>query len=50
MSLMRYREQKYIYGNYMEVNMYPVYACPRSSKSKEEKKADKQGAGEIESD
>lgn len=38
MSLMRYREQKYIYGNYMEVNMYPVYACPRSSSRKKKRK------------
>lgn len=31
MSRMTYRENKYRYGNYLEVNMYPVFPFPRSS-------------------
>lgn len=38
MGRMRYREQKYFYGNYMEVNMYPVYDCPRSSSRRKKRK------------
>ena len=32
MGRMYYREQRYLYGNYQEVNMYPVFSIPRSSR------------------
>lgn len=37
-SIMRYREQKYFYGDYLEVNMYPVYEFPHSSRRRKLRK------------
>lgn len=34
----RYREQKYYYGQYLEVNLFPVYEFPRSSRRKSRRK------------
>ena len=39
MSRMYYREQKYIYGNYLEVNMFPVFSFPRSSRRRRKHRA-----------
>lgn len=33
----KYREQKYKYGDYMEVNLYPVYFFPRGKRRKKKK-------------
>lgn len=39
MSRMTYRENKYRYGDYLEVNMYPVFSFPRSSRRKPRRRA-----------
>lgn len=36
-----YRENKYKYGNYLEVNLYPVYLYPRTSCRKRKRRASK---------
>lgn len=37
----RYREQKFFYGQYLEVNLYPVYEFPRSGSRKKVRKPSK---------
>lgn len=34
----RYREQKYNCGNYLEINMYPVFEYPKSNRRKKKRK------------
>ena len=38
----KYREQKYKYGNYLEVNLYPVYYYPTHGRRKKKKKPSKE--------
>ncbi|MBO5449792.1 MAG: hypothetical protein J5994_10785 [Ruminococcus sp.] len=41
-SRKRYREQKFSYSNYMEVNLYPVYEFPRAGRRKTVRKPSKE--------